>query len=146
MLFIAILFISLFSIIYIFYNFSNKNFLNITNFKTKSNKFLLYLNILFLFLFSSLIYYKIGNPFINMDLLYSSKEKLVNKNIAQKKIVKRDLENFDKLVLLSDQNPKNLDILLELARTASRLNKTDVEISSLKKILSIKNSPNLKSL
>ena len=29
MLFIAILFISLFSIIYIFYNFSNKNFLNI---------------------------------------------------------------------------------------------------------------------
>ena len=56
------------------------------------------------------------------------------------------MENFDKLVLLSDQNPKNLDILLELARTASRLNKTDVEISSLKKILSIKNSPNLKSL
>ena len=138
MLFIAILFISLFSIIYIFYNFSNKNFLNITNFKPKSNKFLLYLNILFLFLFSSLIYYKIGNPFINMDLLYSSKEKLVNKNIEQKKIIKRDLENFDKLVLLSDQNPKNLDILLELARTASRLNKTDVEISSLKKILSIK--------
>ena len=146
MLFIAILFISLFSIIYIFYNFSNKNFLNITNFKPKSNKFLLYLNILFLFLLSSLIYYKIGNPFINMDQLYSSKEKLVNKKIAQKKIIKRDLENFDKLVLLSDQNPKNLDILLELARTASRLNKTDVEISSLKKILSIKNSPNLKSL
>ena len=135
MLFIAILFISLFSIIYIFYNFSNKNFLNITNFKPKSNKFLLYLNILFLFLFSSLIYYKIGNPFINMDLLYSSKEKLVNKNIIQKKIIKRDLENFDKLVLLSDQNPKNLDILLELARTSSRLNKTDVEISSLTKIL-----------
>ena len=81
-----------------------------------------------------------------MDQLYSSKEKLVKKNIAQKKIIKRDLENFDKLVLLSDQNPKNLDILLELARTASRLNKTDVEISSLKKILSIKNSPNIKSL
>ena len=81
-----------------------------------------------------------------MDQLYSSKEKLVNKNIAQKKIIKRDLENFDKLVLLSDQNPKNLDILLELAGTASRLNKTDVENSSLKKILSIKNSPNLKSL
>ena len=81
-----------------------------------------------------------------MDQLYSSKEKHVNKNIAQKKIIKRDLENFDKLILLSDQNPKNLDILLELARTASRLNKTDVEISSLTKILSIKNSPNLKSL
>ena len=79
MLFIAILFISLFSIIYIFYNFSNKNFLNITNFKPKSKKFLLYLNILFLFLLSSLIYYKIGNPFINMDVLYSSKEKLINK-------------------------------------------------------------------
>ena len=26
------------------------------------------------------------------------------------------MENFDKLVLLSDQNPKNLDILLELAK------------------------------
>ena len=146
MLFIAILFISFFSIIYIFYNFSNKNFLKITNFKPKCNKFVLYLNILFLFLLSSLIYYKIGNPFINMDQLYSSQEKLFKKNIAQKKIIKRDLENFDKLVLLSDQNPKNLDILLELARTASRLNKTDVEISSLTKILSIKNSPNLKSL
>ena len=146
MLFIAILFISFFSIIYIFYNFSNKNYLKITNFKPESNKFVLYLNILFLFLLSSLIYYKIGNPFINMDQLYSSQEKLFKKNIAQKKIIKRDLENFDKLVLLSDQNPKNLDILLELARTASRLNKTDVEISSLKKILSIKNSPNLKSL
>ncbi len=146
MLFITILFISFFSIIYIFYNFSNKKFLKITNFKPKSNKFVLYLNILFLFLLSSLIYYKIGNPYINMDQLYSSQEKLLKKNIEQKKNIKRDLENFDKLVLLSDQNPKNLDILLELARTASRLNKTDVEISSLTKILSIKNSPNLKSL
>ena len=146
MLFIAILFISLFSIIYIFYNFSSKNFLNITNLKLKSNKLVLHLNILFLFLLSSLIYYKIGNPFINMDQLYSSQEKLFKKNIEQKKIIKRDLENFDKLVLLSDQNPKNLDILLELAKTSSRLNKTDVEISSLTKILSIKNSPNLKSL
>ena len=146
MLFIAILFISLFSIIYIFYNFSNKNFLNITNFKPKSNKFLLYLNILFLFLLSSLIYYKIGNPFINMDQLYSSQEKLLKKNIEQKKNIKRDLKNFEKLVLASEQNPKNLDILLELARTASQLNKTDIEISSLKKILSIKNSTKLKSL
>ena len=85
MLFIAILFISFFSIIYIFYNFSNKNFLKITTFKPKSNKFVLHLNILFLFLLSSLIYYKIGNPFINMDLLYSSQEKLFKKNIAQKK-------------------------------------------------------------
>ena len=139
MLFIAILFISLFSIIYIFYNFSNKNFFNITNFKPKSNKFLLYLNILFLFLLSSLIYYQIGNPFINMNQLYSSQEKLIKKTIEQKKIIKRDLKNFEKLVLASEQNPKNLDILLELARTASQLNKTDIEISSLKKILSIKN-------
>ena len=146
MLFIAILFISLFSIIYIFYNFSNKNFLNIRNFKPKSNKFVLYLNILFLFLLSSLIYYKIGNPFINMDQLYSSQEKLFKKNIEQKKIIKRDLKNFEKLVLASEQNPKNLDILLELARTASQLNKIDIEISSLKKILSIKNSTKLKSL
>ena len=146
MLFIAILFISLFSIIYIFYNFSSKNFLNITNLKLKSNKLVLHLNILFLFLLSSLIYYNIGNPFINIDQLYSLQEKLFKKNIEQKKIIKRDLENFDKLVLLSDQNPKNIDILLELARTSSRLNKTDVEISSLTKILSIKNSPNLKSL
>ena len=85
MLFIAILFISFFSIIYIFYNLSNKKFLKITNFKTKSNKFVLYLNILFLFLLSSLIYYKIGNPYINMDQLYSSQEKLLKKNIEQKK-------------------------------------------------------------
>ena len=86
MLFIAILFISFFSIIYIFYNFSNKNFLKITNFKPKSNKFFLYLNILFLFLLSSLIYYKIGNPYINMDQLYSSQEKLLKKILNKKKL------------------------------------------------------------
>ena len=146
MLFIAILFIILFSMIYIFYSFSDKNFVNITNLNSKSNKFILYLNGIFLFLLSSLIYYKIGNPFINMDKLYSSKEKLIEKTIEQKKIIKRDLKNFEKLVLASEQNPKNLDILLELARTASQLNKTDIEISSLKKILSIKNSTKLKSL
>ena len=146
MLFIAILFIILFSMIYIFYSFSDKNFVNITNLKSKSNKFILYLNVIFLFLLSSLIYYKIGNPFINMDQLYSSQEKLIKKTIEQKKIIKRDLKNFEKLVLASEQNPKNLDILLELARTASQLNKTDIEISSLKKILSIKNSTKLKSL
>ena len=132
--------------IYIFYSFSDKNFVNITNLNSKSNKFILYLNGIFLFLLSSLIYYKIGNPFINMDQLYSSKEKLIKKTIEQKKIIKRDLKNFEKLVLASKQNPKNLDILLELARTASQLNKTDIEISSLKKILSIKNSTKLKSL
>ena len=146
MLFIAILFIILFSMIYIFYSFSDKNFVNITNLNSKSNKFILYLNGIFLFLLSSLIYYKIGNPFINMDQLYSSKEKLIQKTIEQKKNIKRDLKNFEKLVLASEQNPKNLDILLELARTASQLNKTDIEISSLKKILSIKNSTKLKSL
>ena len=146
MLFIAILFIILFSMIYIFYSFSDKNFVNITNLNSKSNKFILYLNGIFLFLLSSLIYYKIGNPFINMDQLYSSKEKLIKKTIEQKKIIKRDLKNFEKLVLASEQNPKNLDILLELARTASQLNKIDIEISSLKKILSIKNSTKLKSL
>ena len=146
MLFIAILFIISFSMIYIFYNFSDKNFVNISNLNSKSNKFILYLNGIFLFLLSSLIYYKIGNPFINMDQLYSSKEKLIKKTIEQKKIIKRDLKDFEKLVLASEQNPKNLDILLELARTASQLNKTDIEISSLKKILSIKNSTKLKSL
>ena len=146
MLFIAILFIILFSMIYIFYSFSDKNFVNITNLNSKSNKFILCVNGIFLFLLSSLIYYKIGNPFINMDQLYSSKEKLIKKTIEQKKIIKRDLKNFEKLVLASEQNPKNLDILLELARTASQLNKTDIEISSLKKILSIKNSTKLKSL
>ena len=146
MLFIAILFIILFSMIYIFYSFSDKKFVKITNLNSKSNKFILYLNGIFLFLLSSLIYYKIGNPFINMDQLYSSKEKLIKKTIEQKKIIKRDLKNFEKLVLASEQNPKNLDILLELARTASQLNKTDIEISSLKKILSIKNSTKLKSL
>ena len=146
MLFIAILFIILFSMIYIFYSFSDKNFVNITNLNSKSNKFILYLNGIFLFLLSSLIYYKIGNPSINMDQLYSSQEKLIKKTIEQKKTIKHDLKNFEKLVLASEQNPKNLDILLELARTASQLNKTDIEISSLKKILSIKNSTKLKSL
>ena len=49
--------------------------------------------ILFLFLLSSLIYYKIGNPYINMDQLYSSQEKLLKKNIEQKKNISHENSN-----------------------------------------------------
>ena len=118
--------------IFIFYSFSNKNFVNITNLNSKSNKFILYLNVIFLFLLSSLIYYKIGNPFINIDQLYSSQEKLIKKTIEQKKIIKRDLKNYEKLVLASKQNPKNLDIEVDkLIKSSSFFNEPTKIISFL---------------
>ncbi|MFL2819221.1 MAG: tetratricopeptide repeat protein [Candidatus Puniceispirillales bacterium] len=75
-----------------------------------------------------------------------AKEKLIKKTIIQEKNKKEDLKIFEELVYKSKENPNNINILLDLAATASRINKIDIEISTLTKILSIKSSPKLKSL
>ena len=79
MLFIAILFISFFSIIYIFYNFSNNNFLKITNFKPKSNIFVLYLNILFLFFFNN--EHQVFAKSINDEININNRTREISQNI-----------------------------------------------------------------
>ena len=146
MLFIIIFIITLLIIIYIFTNSFNERLALTINLKLKSKNLFIYLSSLCLFLLSSILYYELGSPFIDVNKLYMAKEKLIKKTIIQEKNKKEDLKIFEELVYKSKQNPNNINILLDLAATASRVNKIDIEISTLTKILSIKSSPKLKSL
>lgn len=146
MLFIIIFIITLLIIIYIFTNSFNERLALTINLKLKSKNLFIYLSSLCLFLLSSILYYELGSPFIDVNKLYMAKEKLIKKTIIQEKNKKEDLKIFEELVYKSKENPNNLNILLDLAATASRINKIDIEISTLTKILSIKSSPKLKSL
>ena len=146
MLFIIIFIITLLIIIYIFTNSFNERLALTINLKLKSKNLFIYLSSLCLFLLSSILYYELGSPFIDVNKLYVAKEKLIKKNIIQEKNKKEDLKIFEELVYKSNENPNNINILLDLAATASRINKIDIEISTLTKILSIKSSPKLKSL
>ena len=146
MLFIIIFIITLLIIIYIFTNSFNERLALTINLKLKSKNLFIYLSSLCLFLLSSILYYELGSPFIDVNKLYMAKEKLIKKTIIQEKNKKEDLKIFEELVYKSKANPNNLNILLDLAATASRINKIDIEISTLTKILSIKSSPKLKSL
>ena len=146
MLFIIIFVITLLIIIYIFTNSFHERLALTINLKLKSKNLFIYLSSLCLFLLSSILYYELGSPFIDVNKLYMAKEKLIKKTIIQEKNKKEDLKIFEELVYKSKANPNNLNILLDLAATASRINKIDIEISTLTKILSIKSSPKLKSL
>ena len=146
MLFIIIFIITLLIIIYIFTNSFNERFALTINLNLKSKNLFIYLSSLCLFLLSSILYYELGSPFIDVNKLYMAKEKLIKKTIIQEKNKKEDLKIFEELVYKSKENPNNINILLDLAATASRINKIDIEISTLTKILSIKSSPKLKSL
>ena len=146
MLFIIIFVITLLIIIYIFTNSFHERLALTINLKLKSKNLFIYLSSLCLFLLSSILYYELGSPFIDVNKLYMAKEKLIKKTIIQEKNKKEDLKIFEELVYKSKENPNNVNILLDLAATASRINKIDIEISTLTKILSIKSSPKLKSL
>ena len=146
MLFIIIFVITLLIIIYIFTNSFHERLALTINLKLKSKNLFIYLSSLCLFLLSSILYYELGSPFIDVNKLYMAKEKLIKKTIIQEKNKKEDLKIFEELVYKSKENPNNINILLDLAATASRINKIDIEISTLTKILSIKSTPKLKSL
>ena len=146
MQFIIIFIITLLIIIYIFTNSFNERLALTINLKLKSKNLFTYLSSLCLFLLSSILYYELGSPFIDVNKLYMAKEKLIKKTIIQERNKKEDLKIFEELVYKSKENPNNINILLDLAATASRINKIDIEISTLTKILSIKSSPKLKSL
>ena len=146
MLFIIIFFITLLLSIYIFKDLTNEKLTLLVSLTSKSKKIVFYFFGFFLFSTSSMIYYEIGSPFIDMNELYISKEKLIQKTIDQDKIKKEDLKKFEELVHKSNKNPNNINILLKLAATASRINRIDIEVSTLTKILSIKSTPKLKSL
>ena len=114
--------------------------------KLQSPKLLLVLSTLFIIFVSSIIYYTIGSPFIDINELNSSKLKLIESKTQKDYAFNEDLKKFNELILKSKTDPYNINILLNLASTASLLNKHDVEISSLNKVLSIRNTPKLKSL
>ena len=114
--------------------------------KLQSPKLLLVLSTLFIIFVSSIIYYTIGSPFIDINELNSSKLKLIESKNQKDQALNEDLKKFNELIFKSETDPYNINILLNLASTASMLNKHDVEISSLNKVLSIRNTPKLKSL
>ena len=146
MLFVIIFIITTLSILYIFQNIKHTKYLKSKSVKLKSPQLLFVIVSLFIFFLSSSIYYKIGNPFINMEKLNASKLKLIQSENKKNSMFFKNLKKFNGLLSKSKTDPNNLNILLNLASTASKINKTEVEISSLKKILSIKSTPKLKSL
>ena len=146
MLFVIIFIITIISIFYIFQNIKYRNYLQNKSGKLKSPQLLFVIFAIFIFFLSSSIYYKIGNPFINMEKLNASKLKLIQSENKKNSMFFKNLKKFNELLSKSKTDPNNLNILLNLASTASKINKTEVEISSLKKILSIKSTPKLKSL
>ena len=146
MLFAIIFVISFLLVFYIYNNINHKKYSQNQRLKLKSPKLSLGISSLFIICISSIIYYKIGSPFIDMNELNSSKLKLIESKNQKDVVFNQDLKKLNELLLKSKVDPSNLNVLLNLASTASRLNKNDLEISSLNKILSIKNTPKLKSL
>ena len=146
MLFVIIFIIIIISMFYICQNIKHTNYLQNKSGKLKSPQLLFVIFAIFIFFLSSSIYYKIGNPFINMEKLNASKLKLIQSENKKNSMFFKNLKKFNELLSKSKTDPNNLNILLNLASTASKINKTEVEISSLKKILSIKSTPKLKSL
>ena len=146
MLFAIIFVISFLLVFYIYNNINYKKYSKNQRVKLESPKLLLGISSLFIICISSIIYYKIGSPFIDMNELNSSKLKLIESKNQKDIVFNQDLKKLNELLLKSKVDPSNLNVLLNLASTASRLNKNDLEISSLNKILSIKNTPKLKSL
>ena len=146
MLFAIIFVISFLLVFYIYNNINYKKYSQNQLLKLKSPKLSLGISSLFIICISSIIYYKIGSPFIDMNELNSSKLKLIESKNQKDVVFNQDLKKLNELLLKSKVDPSNLNVLLNLASTASRLNKNDLEISSLNKILSIKNTPKLKSL
>ena len=146
MLFVIIFIIIIISMFYIFQNIKHTNYLQNKSGKLKSPQLLFVIFAIFIFFLSSSIYYKIGNPFINMEKLNASKLKLIQSENKKNTMFFKNIKKFNELLSKSKTDPNNLNILLNLASTASKINKTEVEISSLKKILSIKSTPKLKSL
>ena len=146
MLFAIIFVISFLLVFYIYNNINHKKYSQNQSLKLKSPKLSFGISSLFIICISSIIYYKIGSPFIDMNELNSSKLKLIESKNQKDIVFNQDLKKLNELLLKSKVDPSNLNVLLNLASTASRLNKNDLEISSLNKILSIKNTPKLKSL
>ena len=74
MLFIIIFALALLLTIYIFMSLSNENLTLEIGLRPKSKKLLFYIGGISLFLLSSILYYELGSPFIDMNKLHTAKE------------------------------------------------------------------------
>ena len=149
MLFFLIILISSILIFYIFKNINleiDEPILKLRMLSIQSQRKIIIFSFLFLLIGSLSIYFKIGKPFINIEKLNESKEETIQKNILSNKIIKENKEKLNQLILKSKSNPSNIALLLDLAVTASRANNIEVEVSSLEKLLILKNTPKIKSL
>ena len=145
MIFLIILIISFISILYVFKNdiikFSNERK---SIYKIQNITFIFI--VLFLFTLSSLIYNYVGNPFININELYSQRDRLKETEAQKNKNFDKNLQKFNELNIALKKEPNNIQILLKLAEVASKVNKIEAEIASLTKLNSINSSPKIKSL
>ncbi|MDB9915773.1 hypothetical protein OAD30_03000 [Alphaproteobacteria bacterium] len=136
----------------IFYIFQNTKFKisfssNRLKLKPISNGVLKFaLSFLILATGSAFTYYKIGNPFIDINKLNVSKQIAAKKINLDDQIIKKNKEKLNQLKLRSQKNPNDVSLLLELAMTASKAKNIEVEIESLKSLLILKNTPKIKSL
>ncbi len=149
MLFIFIILISSVLIFYIFQNTKFKISFSSNRLKLRpiSNRVLKFaLSFLFLTTGSAFTYYKIGNPFIDMNKLNVSKQIATKKINLEDQIIKNNKEKLNQLILQSQKKPNDINLLFELAMTASKAKNIEVEIESLKNILILKKSPKIKSL
>ena len=149
MLFIFIILISSVLIFYIFQNTKFKISFSSNRLKLRpiSNGVLKFaLSFLFLTTGSAFTYYKIGNPFIDMNKLNVSKQIATKKINLEDQIIKNNKEKLNQLILQSQKKPNDINLLFELAMTASKAKNIEVEIESLKNILILKKSPKIKSL
>ena len=145
MIFLIILIISFISILYVFKN----DIIKLSNerksiYKIQNITFIFI--VLFLFTLSSLIYNYVGNPFINIKELYSQRDKLKETEAQKNKNFDKNLQKFNELNIALKKEPNNIQILLKLAKVASKVNKIESEIASLTKLNSINSSPKIKSL
>jgi len=145
MIFLIILIISFISILYVFKN----DIIKLSNerksiYKIQNITFIFI--VLFLFTLSSLIYNYVGNPFINIKELYSQRDKLKETEAQKNKNFDKNLQKFNELNIALKKEPNNIQILLKLAKVASKVNKIEAEIASLTKLNSINSSPKIKSL
>ena len=112
MLFVIIFIITIISIFYIFQNIKHTNYLQNKSGKLKSPQLLFVIFSIFIFFLSSSIYYKIGNPFINMEKLNASKLKLIQSENKKNSMFVKNLKKFNELLSKSKTDPNNLNILL----------------------------------
>ena len=108
----AIIFIISFLLVFYIY----KKCIQRQKLKLQSPKLLVISSTLFIILTSSIIYYTIGSPFIDINELNSSRLKNIKSKNQKDQAFNKDLKKFNELLLKSKTDPNNVNVLLNLAK------------------------------